>query len=294
MSISFGEGTKSKVKCFTCQTDGVLVSVLAELKIYIKGSVSDEMMEKVSALEAATLEGEWAASGAAFRGLTETRRTLTDAFDPVWPSEFLETNFRKGFHKWLVEDRRISPEVCKEYETHYDPSQNRVVWPVRRYVDNALVGVLGRALRSDPSIPKYRDYNGFRKGHYFFGEHLVGEEDRLILVEGPLDALRLRTLGFSNVVGLMGVSASSVRLEKLSYWEKPVYLALDWDGAGKEARESLRGLLSRRLGLFDVPPVAGRKDPGELESREEFEEALSRAVWLPPEKRLDKRRRARI
>jgi len=285
MSISFSDSDRSLVQCFTCHTDGVLVSVLAELEKKIKGSVPEGLVEQVRLAEAENLPGMWLRAGRKHvASLEATQPGVSD--DSVWPEEFL-ANFRRAIHPYLIKDRGIDEATCRLFSALYDEFQRRVVFPVRRQKDKALVGVLGRYLGDWEAdcVPKYRDYSGFNKGRFFFGEHLLDlDKPRIILVEGPMDVLKLWSLGFRNVLGMMGTSVTQVRVEKLAFWDKPVYISTDRDKAGNDARLLLSHALGRRLKLFDVPHIPGRKDPGDCVSADEFQSVLSKSTYIRPKK----------
>jgi len=291
MSISFSDAEPSLVTCFTCHTNGYLVGVLTELEKNIKGFVPEGLLQHVIEIEGKTLPGAWQKAVARHRTRLDEGEApaamLSDALDLVWPENFLE-NFRRGLPAYLTRDRGICADACRLFCTLYDRKQRRAVFPVRRQSDKALVGVVGRYLRATPpsAVPKYRDYAGFNKGHYFFGEHLLDLTlPNIILVEGPLDVLKLYSLGFRNVIGLMGAAVTSVRIEKLGFWAKPLYIASDWDDAGNDIRNLLLYALGKRIRLFSVPPVPDCKDPGDCATFEAFDASLKKSVYLFPRKR---------
>lgn len=132
-----------------------------------------------------------------------------------------------------------------------------------------LVGVAGRALQAAPpdGVPKYLLSPGFQKAKYLFNapsafaaarsEVKGGDSSTLYLVEGFLDALRLRALGM-NAVALMGTSLSDGQFELLKHFveslpqskaEFELSIFLDNDRAGFAGADRL---VRRLLGMAGV------------------------------------------
>jgi DNA primase len=127
---------------------------------------------------------------------------------------------------------------------------------------------MGYQYKSGPVV--LNEPKRMRKRGALFGVHAM-EGSRMILVESPLDCLRLWSEGVRGAVSSFGAHVSDEQVRIITERAEAVVIALDNDPAGQ--RESLR--LARRLGkqipafLFDYSkaealPGKKGKDPGEL------------------------------
>lgn len=104
----------------------------------------------------------------------------------------------------------------------------------------------------------------------WFGEHLFDSKIPTILVEGAIDALRLKSLGAAaNVYACLG-NPSKEQLQNPNILTRVVYLGFDSDEAGvKFARNALALVAAPKIYLLDWSKV-GKKDAGDLETREQL------------------------
>jgi hypothetical protein len=178
-------------------------------------------------------------------------------------------------------DRGLRLETCKAWELGHDQWRKRLLFPARDY-RGRLVGVSGRLYtpgcprchrlpgakkyRSCPSCgyslgEKYLHTDGFKKEYVLYGEHMINRDlDYGIVVEGPLDVLKLWQHGFENVVGVFGSEPSVKQMRKLVHFFKRVVVFIDADKAGKKMGEKL----AQRLVPFleDYHVVGGYKNDG--------------------------------
>ena len=92
-----------------------------------------------------------------------------------------------------------------------------------------------------------------------FGQHLYVTDQPLVLVEGPIDMMRLFTLGIKNVVASCGEPS---REQLASVHAPSIYVGYDADTAGRRfARKALQHIDATRRFLLDWE-VAGIKDAG--------------------------------
>lgn len=194
-----------------------------------------------------------------------------------FPDEFRRP--RKGDRFWSYLERRGFDDVravVRDYDLRCamsGPQKLRVIFPIK--INGSLVGWSGRAVGG--SQAKYKTWPA---GDEAIGPHVVYNQDQaaeggivLVIVEGPLDALKLdfygRDLGVRSV-GLMGLNFSPGKLELIGD------LADGFDRVGvlldPEARRqalSGRGALSflPRRSLVPGRFLAGWEDPGALTPR---------------------------
>ena len=97
------------------------------------------------------------------------------------------------------------------------------------------------------------------KSETLFGMHLV-ESDRVVLVESPLDAVRLRQCGIQAVASF-GAEVSNKQVEILARNCTEVIVALDNDPPGQKASERVLFQLRKRVGAVPWRYEGRIKDP---------------------------------
>ena len=134
----------------------------------------------------------------------------------------------------------------------------------------------GRPL--DGAHPKHKMPAGFRKSGVPFNPHPAAAcgEDRVVVVEGFFDCMKVHQAGRRGVVALMGCSLSGDR-ERLSTQRfSNIVLMLDADAAGLPASRIIADRLIKH-GAVEVVHLSGGRQPDRL-SREEIHRALSAAA----------------
>lgn len=152
--------------------------------------------------------------------------------------------------------------------------RNAIVFPICDLAGRPR-GFAARNLR--PDGPKYVNSatvgTFFRKDHFLYG--LERPTDRLVLVEGFFDQLRLTQRGVA-AAALMGTHLSPQQARLLPR-DATIVLALDGDAAGASAASrALPILLRERLSvrLCQLPPGL---DPADLADLDDFHRALAEA-----------------
>lgn len=196
----------------------------------------------------------------------------------------------KGMVPKYVFRRGLTLEACEAWGLGYDTRLGRLIFPVRRH-DGRLVGMTGRILpeverdqRAAGREPtKYHNYSGLNKTLYLYGAHLWKKGLPVVLVEGPLDAVRtwMALKGIANVGATLG-QGFSVNHRKIikACWPPGVYIFGDSDEAGQRMAEKvhhhLHGavpLLLMRCPTTTMTEEDGEtweqpRDPGGLEDSE--------------------------
>lgn len=138
--------------------------------------------------------------------------------------------------------RDFSSETVGLFELGYDPLQDVAIIPIRD-IDGNLLGVTRRVMNSEGGA-RYLDPKGFKKATNLYGAHLVANRDidRLVLVEGPLDAVRVTQAGY-NAVAQYGSNLTEQQ-RKLIELIAPRQLVLfyDNDAAGIKATDQALGV----------------------------------------------------
>lgn len=125
----------------------------------------------------------------------------------------------------------------------WDKSNEAWILPIRDPNDGSLwgwqeKGARGRFFRNQPA--------GVKKSKTVFGVHIMSSTYDLIVVESPLDAVRLTGLGH-NAVSTFGAIMSEEQAKILRRAPK-IIAAFDNDKAGHTANEQMRGF-ARKYGM---------------------------------------------
>lgn len=152
----------------------------------------------------------------------------------------------------------------------YDTFRDRVMFPIN---DSAgrIVAFSGRAMKSDPALPKYLnspETELYEKSRILFGYHRAKQRIRTLdfslIVEGQFDLVLAHQVGFTNTVALSGTALSpphSALLERLS---RRAVLALDADRAGVNSVQRAAHIMLARGMDVKVALLPEGKDPADL------------------------------
>ena len=124
----------------------------------------------------------------------------------------------------------------------------------------------GRVL--DKSLPKYINSPEnivYSKGRNLFGLNIAkkGNLDKIVIVEGYMDAISLYQRGITNVVASLGTALTEAQGRLLRKYAGQVIISYDSDAAGQAA--TMRGLeILKNLGCdVRILQMEGAKDPDE-------------------------------
>lgn len=157
-------------------------------------------------------------------------------------------------------ERHLTAESCAAYGVLWDPRSKRWILPIREYPTGQLMGwqEKGRyVFRNRPT--------GVRKSRTLFGAHML-TGGPAILVESPLDAVLLHSLGISGAVASYGALVSDAQMRIIKRRSRYLVLALDNDAAGRAAQQSQYQRWRPRgipMLFFDYTRASG-KDPGDM------------------------------
>lgn len=150
---------------------------------------------------------------------------------------------------------------------YYDRFRGRIIFPVRN-PSGRIVGFGGRALNVDEKVPKYinsPETQVYQKSYILYGLFLskqgIRREERVILVEGYTDVVKLHQHGLDYVVSTSGTALTIEQARVVNRYTRNVILFFDGDSAGFAA--ALRGvdlLVEADLDV-QVAPLPGGADP---------------------------------
>ena len=182
-------------------------------------------------------EGKEAMSYLLNRGLT---KDIIDEIDiGLASSDKLNILLSKKYK----EEDLLTLGLVKEYNGNLrDTFVNKIVFPLIDEKGNTL-GFSGRKYLKkeldDKEIPKYsntRETKIFKKSELLYNinnakTHIISKKE-IMIVEGYMDAIRVSSVGYKNVVALMGTSFTKEHLEKIKSYKCKVVLNLDQDDPG--------------------------------------------------------------
>lgn len=218
------------------------------------------------------------------RGLTMTIiRHFGLGFAPDSWDRLLRHLRQKGYS----EEELILANVCGRGRNGglYDRFRKRVMFPI---IDlrGSVVAFSGRAMPGeDKAGQKYvntSDTPVFKKSHHIFAMNFAKNAcaDRLILVEGQMDAISLHQAGITNAVAVQGTAFTTEQARLIAKYTKEVVIAMDADGAGKKATDKILRLVGETGLPVKVVRIPDGKDPDEFVKKnggEAFRDLLSGA-----------------
>ena len=143
--------------------------------------------------------------------------------------------------------------------------RDRLIFPIAD-ASGHTVGFGGRLL--GPGEPKYlnsAESDTFSKGRLLYNMHqarsAIRREERVVLVEGYFDVVRMVEGGIECVVAPMGTALTEEQADTLQRLTKNVFLLYDADGPGQKASFRAADLLLRRGMSVRVATLPEGDDP---------------------------------
>lgn len=161
--------------------------------------------------------------------------------------------------RWALDDRRISKETAKRYGVRWDRG-----WVIPIWSPEWLPALWGWQFKQLDYVSNYP--KAIKKSATLFGYREL-EEDTVVLVESPLDVLRLAEVGVP-AVAAYGAYVSNAQLKLLIDYADRIILALDNDKAGIEQTKKIYLKLLRQVPTGKVVYPKGVKDPGNMTDRQ--------------------------
>lgn len=177
---------------------------------------------------------------------------------------------------WALRSRHVTAAACEHYGVLWSTYDESWILPIRDH-DGLLLGWQEKSQTSR----HFRNFpTGVKKSDTLFGYHKFSG-GQMVVVESPLDAVRLHSEGVVGAVATYGAIVSRKQIQLMTAADE-VVMALDADEAGRKASrellQSTRGVLKAvRFFTYD-----GRaKDPGDMtpdQIRTGIEAAKSRVL----------------
>ncbi len=255
-----------------------------------------DLMEKVARFYAATLESNpRAREYLTGRGLLpETIKRFCIGYAPDSWNELLHRfgASDEARHQLsecgLIIERDSDAPTPRSGERYYDRFRDRIMFPIRD-ARGRVIAFGGRVL--DKGEPKYLNSPEtvlFHKGRELYGMYETRQTraplNRLLVVEGYMDVVRLHQAGVHYAVATLGTATTADHLKRIFQLVSEVVFSFDGDRAGRAAAwRALQNALpeaveGRELRFLFLPEG---EDPDTLvgkEGREAFEHRLGTAA----------------
>jgi DNA primase len=187
-------------------------------------------------------------------------------YAPEHPAFLLKLLGGEGFSREVLEEGGLV--TTTQNGKHRDFFIDRITFPLQT-PQGGVVGFSARKFKEETFGGKYinsQETPLFKKSNFLFGmsysRRRIAKEQKAIIVEGQLDALRLMEGGLDLTVASLGTAfgASHVR-ELLRLGVREVYLAFDGDKAGIEAAKKVGDLFQKEGIEVWIPPLPPGDDP---------------------------------
>ena len=174
----------------------------------------------------------------------------------------------------------------------YDRFRNRLMFPIHNE-SGKVIGFGGRALAADDT-PKYLNSPEtaiYKKSYVLYNLHRAKEtirkQDRVILVEGYMDAIGVTAAGVANVVASCGTSLTAPQVQAMKRHSARIAVNFDPDAPGANAAERSIGLLLEEGMQVRIVELDGGLDPdeycrdrGAAAYQQRLDEAKGYFYWL--------------
>lgn len=172
--------------------------------------------------------------------------------------------------------RRLDLDACRQHGVLWYPKNRSWILPVRDPYVHALWGWQEKQEYE-------RGFNNYppriKKSRTLFGlDCYVGE--RMVLVESPLDAVRLTSCGVTGAVSSYGAVVSDYQIDLIVEHADSLVVAFDnpaTDDAGRKASFDMLSALSKRIDLRFLDYSSGVKDIGDMTRDSDVRSAVANA-----------------
>lgn len=173
-----------------------------------------------------------------------------------------------------------------ENGNYYDRMRDRLIFPLRDS-QNRILGFAGRSLGD--GIPKYLnppETELYKKSSIFYGifeaHKTIRQNQRVIIVEGYLDVIRLHEQSWLETIAACGTALTPQHLKILKrFGAKEIYLLFDGDQPGlKAAERSARFFIENDMDskIIVLPDNLDPDDYFKTHSKKDFQKLLDTAL----------------
>ncbi len=168
--------------------------------------------------------------------------------------------------KGYTDKEIIDYSLAIKSDTLQDLFKNRITFPICN--DKGNVVAFSARIYNGESTSKYinsKESNIFKKGHILYNYDKCKSEviktKTIIIVEGQIDAIRVYSVGYKNVVATMGTALTKDHINLLKRLNAKVILMMDNDDAGEKSTVANGEELIKAGMEVSVVRLSGNKDP---------------------------------
>lgn len=244
--------------CFSCQWKGNLYTLVS----YVEG---------IDIEQAQSWVGTDSNMMARFQRVTGTHKEAPRVEEPVVITESMLKAF-VPVPEFALKSRGLTAESATKYGILWNKLENNWVIPIREPLSAGLIGWQEKGY--DRRF--FKNMSRVKKSEALFG-YDVYKGGTMVVVESPLDVVRLESVGITGGVAIMGASVSETQFKILGSADRIIF-ALDNDDAGRSAsREMLKWCLDTNVeAWFFNYDNTDMKDVGAM-SKDEIEWGIKHA-----------------
>lgn len=250
--------------CFSCGYKGNLYQLVCDVKeFYLTGFGANLGYDYPAAQEWVSTVSEYTIEQM-LEHLQQLPSYLYSSSTVLEMSEARLAVFSETVPEEQLAKRQLSPDAVKAYGVLWDTNKQAWILPLREPHFNKLMGwqekgTIDRTFFNRPA--------GLQRSKTMFGVENQNEEI-VIVVESPLDCLRIYTAGIAGAVAVCGSTISADQIKLIRY-SKKVVAAFDNPNLDQSGRKASKEMLeyARKYGLnlfFFNYGSSGKKDPGDM------------------------------
>jgi len=165
----------------------------------------------------------------------------------------------------ICKKRKLHTAVVDDYGIRWDKKNLYWIIPIKSF-SGELLGWQEKGKNWFSNQPQF-----VLKSLSLFGFHNLIKGDPVILLESPLDVVRLASIGIGNAVASYGASVSEEQIRAISSFSDEIILALDNDEAGWNEARRIRDRYLRQFRLYVISYNHTKvKDVGDMSDNEIF------------------------
>lgn len=167
-------------------------------------------------------------------------------------------------HPW-IKKRDYKAKDFRPFKVGYDCLKPAYI-PFPVYFRGKLRGFTSRDIRKDP-IRKWEHDYGLPRRRVLYNYDRASETNYVFICEGPLDVIRLNTLGYTGAVAVFGSKTTTEQIALiLETWDK-VVVSFDGDEAGNIGADKLCESLKDHVNFCAKLSLPDETDVDDLRSR---------------------------
>lgn len=240
--------------CFTCNTKGSIVSFIAGVLNISQNKAKKWLLDNFTAYEIPSAS-------------LLTIDSKIDLTKKIADKKYISESILDNFQSWhpYMQKRKLSKDICLEFNVKYDPKTECIVFPVRDLSGN-IVFLTRRNVNKKQFII---DANA-EKEVYLLYDIVNNKTKQVFVVESQINALTLRSWGYP-AIALMGTGTKYQYdlLKKANILE--YILCFDGDEAGRNGAIRFKNNLSNSI-IYNID-IPQNKDVNDL-NKDEFDKLL--------------------